>query len=228
MSEAVAETPGDWRRTSPLGFVVQAIMAMRNLALPAVAGVLASRDWDWAWLFVPLGLVLAVGAMVAISYVQWRHLRYRLGESDIRLERGLLSRAARTVPYERIQDVRLEQALVPRLVGMVQVKFETGAGGKDELKLAYVSEAEGDALRETVRVRKAGEAIAAREEAGENIPPAEESRTLFAMGPRRLAIFGLFEFSLIVFAVLGGGGAGPWAFAPAGSRSRVAPSGPGR
>ena len=204
MSEAVAEAPGDWRRTSPLGFVVQAIMAMRNLALPAVAGVLASRDWDWAWLFEPLGLVLAVGAMVAISNVQWRHLRYRLGESDIRLERGLLSRAARTVPYERIQDVSLEQALVPRLFGMVQVKFETGAGGKDELKLAYVSEAEGDALRETVRVRKAGEAIAAREEAGENIPPAEESRTLFAMGPRRLAIFGLFEFSLIVFAVLGG------------------------
>jgi putative membrane protein len=36
-------------------------------------------------------------------------------------------------------------------------------------------------------------------------PPAEEpSRTLFAMDLRRLATFGLFEFSLVVFAVLGG------------------------
>lgn len=204
MSEAVAEAPGDWRRTSPLGFVVQAIMALRNLALPALAAIFTTGDWDRAWLFVPLGLALGVGVIVAISYVQWRHLRYRLGESDIRLERGLLSRSARTVPYERIQDVSVEQSLVPRLFGMVQVTFETGAGGKDELKLAYVSEAEGDALRETVRARKAGESVEAGEEAGEAGAPAEETRPLFAMDLRRLLTFGLFEFSLVIFAVLGG------------------------
>jgi putative membrane protein len=204
VSEAVAEAPGDWRRTSPLGFVVQAIMALRNLALPALAAIFTTGDWDQAWLFVPLGLALGVAVIVAISYVQWRHLRYRLGESDIRLERGLLSRSARTVPYERIQDVSVEQALVPRLFGMVQVTFETGAGGKDELKLAYVTEAEGDALRETVRVRKAGELVPAGEEAGEAAAPAEESRQLFAMDSRRLLTFGLFEFSLVIFAVLGG------------------------
>src|SRR5690606_33761730 len=32
----------------------------------------------------------------------------------------------------------------------------------------------------------------------------EPARLLFAMSPRRLALFGLFEFSLVVFAVLGG------------------------
>jgi putative membrane protein len=204
VSEAVAEAPGGWRRINPLGFVVQAIMALRNLALPALAAVFTSRDWDQAWLFVPLGLALGVAVIVAISYLQWRHLRYRLGENDIRLERGLLSRSARTVPYERIQDVSVEQALVPRLFGMVQVTFETGAGGKDELKLAYVTEAEGDALREAVRVRKAGELVVAGEQADGAETSGEESRPLFAMDTRRLLTFGLFEFSLVIFAVLGG------------------------
>jgi putative membrane protein len=61
--------------------------------------------------------ILAVS--VLFSWIAWRHFRYRLGDSDIRVERGLFSRTARSVPYERIHDVSLEQALVPRLFGMV-------------------------------------------------------------------------------------------------------------
>jgi putative membrane protein len=199
VSETAAEVTRHWRRTSPLGFVVHAVMALRNLALPALAGIYTTGVWDEYRLFVPIGLALGIAAVVAVSYVQWRHLRYRLGEGDIRLERGLLSRSARTVPYERIQDVSVEQALVPRLFGMVQVTFETGAGGKDELRLAFVSEAEGDALRETVRARKAGDL----DPIGED-PAPEQSRLLFAMDLRRLLVFGVFEFSLVIFAVLGG------------------------
>ena len=55
-------------------------------------------------------------------------------------------------------------ALFPRLFGMVEVRFETGAGGKDELTIGYVTAAEADALRETVRARKSG-AVAAEGEA---------------------------------------------------------------
>ena len=69
---------------------------------------------------------------------------------------GLLSRAARSVPYERIQDVSVEQKRIPRLFGLVEVKFETGAGGGDDLKLAYLTEAEGDRLRDTVKARREG------------------------------------------------------------------------
>src|SRR5690606_31297754 len=64
-----------------------------------------------------------------------------------------------------------------------------------------VGKAEGEALRETVKARKAEEG------AGAGVPVAEAepaSRLLFAMGPRRLLTFGLFEFSLVIFAVLAG------------------------
>ena len=155
MSQAQeVEAPAEWRRTSRLGFVVQALAALRSMVLPLAAVLYGSRhEWGAApWLLLPIVagiLALSLG----FSYLAWRKLRYRLGSEDIRVERGILNRTARSVPFTRIQDVSLEQALIARLFGLVEVKFETGAGGKDELKLAYVSEAEGATLRDTVRSR---------------------------------------------------------------------------
>lgn len=202
MSEAAATAPEDWRRTSALGLVVRAVVSLRNALLPAAAILFGSGSWDKGAAFLLPTLAVLFAVTLAISYLRWRKLRYRLGESDIVLEHGLLSRSARSVPYERIQDVSLVQGPIPRLFGMVEVKFETGAGGKDELKLAYVTAAEGEALRETIRARRSGEAAAPGEAA---TPPEEEpSRALFAMDMRRLLTFGLFEFSLVIFAVVGG------------------------
>jgi putative membrane protein len=199
--EAAGPAPEAWRRTNPLSFVVGGIMSLRKAGLPALAALVGTGAWKQGLLvIVPAlaGILLFTGFF---SWLAWRHFRYRLGESDIRVERGLFSRTARSVPYERIQDVSLEQALVPRLFGMVDVKFETGAGGKDEVRIRYVTAAEAEGLRETVRARKSEEAV----QAGEVAAPAKEpSRTLFAMDFKRLATFGLFEFSLVVFAVLGG------------------------
>jgi putative membrane protein len=201
VSEAAGHAPGEWRRTSPLSFVVRAITGLKNLIFPAVAMLFGTQGWDGGGAFVVPAIIGMILINSLFTYIGWRHFRYRVGEDDIRVERGLFSRTARSVPYERIQDVSFEQAPVPRLFGMAEVKFETGAGGKDELKIGYVTEAEGAALRETVRARKSGEtAVAGEVEAATEA----EARTLFAMDARRLATFGLFEFSLVVFAVLGG------------------------
>jgi len=191
---------GEWRRTSPLGYLVRAIMALRNLLFPAAAMLFGTNALRGGalWVFPTIAGMILLSAL--FSWIAWRHFRYRIGESDIRVERGLLHRTARSVPYERIQDVSLEQKLVPRLFGMVEARFETGAGGKEELRIGFVTEAEGAALRETVRVHKSGAVPVGAAEA----VPEEESRVLFSMDPRRLATFGLFEFSLVVFAVLAG------------------------
>jgi putative membrane protein len=203
VSGATEVSPEEWRRTSPRSFLVGAITGLRNLLFPAAAILFGSQGWDSAGAFVLPMLAAMVLITWLFHWVAWRHFRYRAGDSDIRVERGLFSRTARSVPYERIQDVSLEQALVPRLFGMVQVKFETGAGGKDELTIRYVTAEEADALRETVRAHKRGEVVPAA--ADDPALPAEDaSRTLFAMDLRRLATFGLFEFSLVAFAVIGG------------------------
>ncbi len=204
---------GEWRRVSPLSIVAQGARALASAIIPAafvLYGAASSEGKVSAitpWL---LPILLAIIALNIIPvWLRWYRLRYRIGDNDVRLEQGIISRSARSVPYDRIQDVSLEQKLLPRLLGLVEVKFETGAGGKEELKLSYVSEDEGEKLRETVRVlvdnADAGAATVARDQAVGNRETASspaDSRLLFEMPPRRLFTFGLFSFSLVIFAVI--------------------------
>ena len=198
------------KHTDPLSFAVRGVTALVQMAIPigiALATVFDDGELTGVLFLVPL-ILAVIGVNFLVAYLQWLRFTYVTGENDIRVESGIISRAARSVPYERIQDVSLEQKLVPRLFGLVEVRFETGAGGKDELKLAYLSEASGEELRQLVRERReakpaiaAGQSIAAEAEVPQGADQAEE---LFRMDGQRLFKFGIFEFSLAVFAVLGG------------------------
>ena len=154
---------------------------------------------SFVWIAVGV-ILLALAVQIGVAWLKWHRLTFHVGAEDIRVESGVLARAARSVPYERIQDVSLEEGPLARLLGLVEVRFETGAGGADDLALTYLTAAEGEELRELVRARRDGmpEAVDAEEA---DTPPAP---VLFAMGPRRVVTFGLFEFSLAVIAVLFG------------------------
>ncbi|WP_234026942.1 PH domain-containing protein [Erythrobacter sp. HKB08] len=192
------------QHTNSLSVAAQALASLRNALFPMIAVFFGSGSGGFG-MMLAIGIgVLIFGIGIIASYLRWMRFTYTVGEQDIRVESGILARAARSVPYERIQDVALEQALIPRLLGLVEVRFETGAGGKDELKLSYLDEAEGERLRELVRARKDGVEASGDTETAEGAPAKaeEQGELLFAMGPTRLVTFGLFEFSLAVFAVL--------------------------
>ncbi|WP_324072956.1 MAG: PH domain-containing protein [Erythrobacter sp.] len=196
------------QRTAPLGMAVGALANIRSAIIPAIA-IAFSGIGGSGRLLVALGVGLAAVVIGGLfTYLGWRRTTYIIGETDIRLESGLLSRSARSVPYERIQDVSLEAKPLPRLLGLVAVKFETGAGAGEDIALEYLTNAQGEALRQLVRERRDEEAqagpAASPEDAAAAPSPDPEGEVLFAMSPRRLVTFGLFEFSLAVFAVLGG------------------------
>ncbi|TIX49313.1 hypothetical protein E5222_16045 [Alteraurantiacibacter aquimixticola] len=194
-----------WQRVDPRAIAVKAVRGLQQALLPIAAAFFGAREIGHPVVVAIVVISAAIGISALAAWLAWRRLRYRVGESDIRVERGFISRQARSVPYERIQDVSLEQSLIPRLFNLVEVRFETGAGGKDELKLAYVTAEEGARLREVVRDQRAGEVSVASTADGHALPePQPEGEVLFTMGPKRLLLFGLFEFSLVVFAVLGG------------------------
>jgi putative membrane protein len=190
------------QRTAPVSVVLAALGSIRSAIIPALAiafsGIGGSGRF---WIALGVGLAATVIG-VTTSYIGWRRLTYTIGQTDIRVESGILSRSARSVPYERIQDVSLEAKLLPRLFGLVAVKFETGAGGGEDLALEYLTNAEGERLRQLVRERR--EDAVAAPDVGPEVPPENPEEVLFAMGPGRLITFGLFEFSLAVLAVLGG------------------------
>ena len=196
------------QRTAPLSVVLGAITSARGAFIGAAA-IAFSGVGGGGRLWLALGIFAAAVVIgTGVAFAKWRRLTYTIGESDIRVESGVLSRAARSVPYERIQDVSLEAKLLPRIFGLVAVKFETGAGAGEDIALEYLTQSQGEALRRLVRERRDEDrALAAQGDAPAAAAPPEdedEGDVLYALTPRRLVTFGLFEFSLAVFAVLGG------------------------
>lgn len=147
--------------------------------------------------------LLATGALLVVlvvsTFIYWRRFAFRVGESEIRIDSGILSRTHRSIPFDRVQDVDISQGPLARLLGLAQVKFETGgSAGQDEGVLPAIAFERAEELRELVRARRSSTAGAEAKAEQLEQPP------VYAMGLKRLLLAGVFNFSLAVFAGLFG------------------------
>jgi putative membrane protein len=195
LDEAVADPPGE--RLHPLYLLTGLGKVARNAwGLIAGGAILALRDQMGLALLLLAGFTL----LSAISLlVRWLTFEFRIGEHEIRVDQGLLSRSSRAIPFDRVTDVDIEQGPLHRLFGLARVRIETGASGAaaaEEGVLEAVALARAEAIREHVRSRRRAASV--------QTEAAEEGEPLFAMDSRRLATLGLFNFSLAVIAALFG------------------------
>ena len=181
--------------------------------LPSVGFALVALTWSnfdealdagFLWL-VPLIVPLVFAVPMFFTWLAWSRFSYTVGAEDLRIQSGVLARNNRSIPYERIQDVNVEQKLIARFLGLAKVKIETGGSGGDEDSLDAVSLLEAERLRDIIRDRKAGlEAGAASEmDTPDTVAGEQETAPIFAMSNGRVFIAGLFNFSFILLALLG-------------------------
>ena len=68
---------------------------------------------------------LIAGALLLVSLIiglviYWRRFEYRVGSHEIRIDSGIISRTHRSIPFDRVQDVDVEQGPLARLLGLAQ------------------------------------------------------------------------------------------------------------
>lgn len=143
---------------------------------------------------------LALIAFTAVGiFLYWTRFEYRVGDNEIRIDSGIVSRTHRSIPFDRVQDVDIIQGPLARLLGLAKVKFETGgSAGEDEGILQAITLERAQQLRELVRARRAGAALIEEGAEEADRPP------VYALGIPRLLLAGVFNFSLAVFAALFG------------------------
>ncbi|WP_299326167.1 PH domain-containing protein [Parasphingopyxis sp.] len=195
----MSEQPENWSRLHPATLAIRALEQLPQfvLGLPAAAYFIGNTGIVVALFFALVG----VGVSVGLAYIYWLRFAYHVGEEQLIIESGVFNRNRRTIPFDRIQDVSLEQKLLARVFGVSVARIETGGSGGDEGELDCISREEADRLRDRIRAYRAGssaDADTADEAAVETEP------VLYTMSAGRLAIAGLFNFSLVFLAVLGG------------------------
>ncbi|MCE7004716.1 PH domain-containing protein [Kibdelosporangium philippinense] len=110
-----------WRRLD--GRVVVATAIWAALFLIAAIAVMWWREAPW-WLH--LSVTGAVVIVVAYEAVRWLKTRYRLTDERIELMSGILFRAHRSIPRQRIRSVDVMAEPISRMLGIARVKIGTG------------------------------------------------------------------------------------------------------
>lgn len=153
----------------------------------------AERGLDRFLMFA--GVAMGIGAVFVV--LAWWRFTFTVGDGEVVIEKGIVQRQRRVIPFDRIQDIAIEQRLLARLFGTAKVKLETGGSAADEGSLDMIGLDEARALRDRIR---RGKALAL--EAAVTAEPVVEP-VLFAMELPRVMLAGLFNFSLVFLAAIG-------------------------
>ena len=144
------------RRLHPAWIAIGLVRSLRAFALPLLIFVVTGRqNWDAGVLLIAAGIGL-VG--VAARTASWWVFRYEVAGGELRVRSGLIARQERTVPLERVQTVDTGESPLQRVLGVVQVRIETAAGGGrgSDVTLEALTRDDAAALRQRLAVGPAG------------------------------------------------------------------------
>ncbi|GAA3529290.1 hypothetical protein GCM10022234_28230 [Aeromicrobium panaciterrae] len=191
---AVKESVG--LRTHPLTGVVQGAL----WAAAAVFGLFSSMGgggWEGVSPFLS-GVIALGGGLVlgmGVGFLSWRFTRYVIDGTELRINSGILTKASRRIPYERIQSVDIAEPLVARIFGLAELRIEMAGGKNSRTSLRFLKLADAGALRKLLLARTHGHS--ASEEA-----PDEQRSIITVVPPTRIIIGTLLSLDFL-FAVLG-------------------------
>ncbi|HUF47372.1 MAG TPA: PH domain-containing protein [Vicinamibacterales bacterium] len=174
----------------PASILFGLIAQLREFGIPLVFALVAgSRGGLEA--IAPLALTL----YTLVAVLRYYYYRYRFEEHELVVKHGFFVRNERHIPFARIQNLDAIQNVLHRLLGVVDVRVDTGSGAETDARLSVVTWDAYREMRERVFAgRRTAPATAAE---GETDPaaPAEldTPRVLLALPTRELAIHGVIE-----------------------------------
>src|SRR5215813_2400781 len=150
-------------------------------------------------------LTAIVATSVATSLARYFSFTYRIEGNELITQQGILGRKQRSIPLERIQEIRVEQGVLHRVFDVVDAKIETGGGGGAEASLSVLSRSEVERLRRAVFERAAR--IRSGDGAGhgeERVAAAPGRVIIRRLGLKDLVLIGLTTNHLISALALAG------------------------
>jgi putative membrane protein len=196
---SLTQDEAPFQRLHPLSIILKSFSMLGQNIVAII--VLHFSLFDQNFNYSLLAATALVAMVVGVTTLIWSRFTYQVTEREIRIKSGLLNRNNRSIPFDRIQDVSLEQKLISRLLGLATVALETGSGGGEDGQLNALARPDAENLRDKIRDYKAG--LKADNPPAEDQPVTTDTPPLFAMDNRRIFIAGLFNFSFVLLAILG-------------------------
>ncbi|UWF77761.1 MULTISPECIES: PH domain-containing protein [Microbacterium] len=210
---------GEWHRMHPLtplfkgGLVLLivggiAIANMRDRLIAWFVNLFAPEEaqyeyggdpFDWVLandlILLALGILLAVVVVLVIAFwLVWRFHQFRITGDHVEVRKGIVFRAHRRAPLDRVQGVNLTRPFPARLIGLGKLEV-VGAGTDANVALEYLSTGTAESVRADI-LRLASGARAARSEAqarAEGMRPGAPAGTTPLLETVNAGVAGLIE-----------------------------------
>jgi putative membrane protein len=117
---------------------------LRAFLIPLLVLLVAARSSYELW----VGLMIVPALIGAL--VRYYSYRYTLTGDELVIRSGLIFKNERHIPYSRIHNLAGVQTPLHRLLGVVEVRVETGGGAEPEARMRVLSVAARDELRRRV------------------------------------------------------------------------------
>lgn len=171
-----ANRDGGLRRLHPLTVAFATLGEAQALVIPALLGgawaggghMGRMAGWMLALLVIP---------SVLWAVAEYRAFGYGLVDGGLVLDRGVLRRHHRVIPFSRVQSIDVRQGALQRLVGVAEVHVATAGGEATEAVLSVLALREAEALRTELLSRR--DVAAAKSQATSHAASAVE----LAVGP---------------------------------------------
>lgn len=152
-------------------------------------------------------LTAIIASAIATSLARYFSFSYRIEGNELITQQGILERKHRSIPLERIQEIRVEQGVLHRVFDVVDAKIETGGGEGAEASLSVLSRAEVERLRQAVferaaKIRANADQAPHREIEAQSAP--EERVVIRRLGLKDLIVIGLTTNHLLSALALAG------------------------
>lgn len=201
MPDSDVEGPGAdrlGRRTHPLTGVVQGALWAGAAVLGIGTSFMNGDGWGrlpW-WVGVLAALVGGLAVGQALGFLSWWFTRYVIDDTELRIDRGVLTKTSRRIPFERIQSVDIAQPLLARLVGLAELRIDMAGGDESRSTLRLLAIDDARATRRLLLELAHGRSASGPTEDGSSTDLDEE--TLIAhVAPARVVLGALLSVDLL-------------------------------
>ncbi|MBO0691909.1 MAG: PH domain-containing protein [Acidimicrobiaceae bacterium] len=183
-----------WHRLHPISPLVRAGRGLIPVVIVFVISLAQQRQANDTREYVDLAIV---GVLLVAGAVSWYVTRWRLEGGVLRIDGGLIRRRSQRLPLSQIQAIDTVRPFLARLFGLSELRLRMAGSEAGSGRLAYLGEAEAEALR--------GRLVALAHGIAETTPPPPEQHLVTVATSRLLTsvlLSGLGLFSLAVLVAL--------------------------
>lgn len=190
-----------WSSLSPWSIISFTLLTTKQLLSSGYA-LIPVVYTGWQQGFSSPWVIVAITAIISLIFVfsvlQWLKFRFKLEPNKLNIKHGIIFKKADELPFSKIQNVRLEQPLYFRPMGLYRIVVETAGSKGNEAELSALP------YKDALSLKK--QLMAEHEQA--SLTPAaklthsKQVEPLSKKSLKQLILFGLYQNNAIWLAVI--------------------------